>query len=71
MRAIAFHLPQFHPIHGFCYYHYWFNGRRVLERPINEIWKSEEPTSLSVCAGPTKNWTRRWDGLEGSNERIS
>src|SRR5438477_13099144 len=21
-------------IHGFCYYHYWFNGRQLLERPV-------------------------------------
>ena len=24
-------------IHGFCYYHYWFNGKQLLERPFNEV----------------------------------
>src|SRR6266480_6370850 len=27
-------LARRHGIHGFCYYHYWFNGRRILERPF-------------------------------------
>ena len=30
-------LAREYGIHGFCYYHYWFNGRRVLERPVNDI----------------------------------
>ena len=24
-------------IEGFCYWHYWFGGRRMLERPFNEV----------------------------------
>ena len=30
-------LAEAHGITGFCYYHYWFNGRRILERPFNEV----------------------------------
>jgi hypothetical protein len=40
-------------IYGFCYYHYWFRMSQVLERPVNEIWKSGEPDFHSVSAGPT------------------
>src|SRR5471030_225580 len=30
-------------LNGFVYYHYWFNGRRLLEQPVNEILRLKEP----------------------------
>lgn len=30
-------------IYGFCYYHYWFNGKQLMQRPVEEILSSGEP----------------------------
>ena len=47
-------LAEAYGITGFCYYHYWFSGRRILEMPFNEVLRVRHArTSRSACAGPT------------------
>ena len=49
-------------IYGFCYYHYWFNGRRILERPVDEILESGKPDFPFMLCWANENWSRNWDG---------
>jgi hypothetical protein len=49
-----------HGIEAFCYWHYWFAGRRILERPFNEVLKSGEP-DFPFCLGwANESWTGIW-----------
>ena len=55
-------LAKQYGIEGFCYYHYWFGGRRILERPVNEILLSSEPDFPFCLCWANHSWNTAWDG---------
>ncbi|MGA1635803.1 MAG: glycoside hydrolase family 99-like domain-containing protein [Gemmobacter sp.] len=49
-------------LEGFCYYHYWFSGRKILERPIEEM-AADPRCDLPFCLfWANERWTRTWNG---------
>ncbi|MBU0615645.1 MAG: glycoside hydrolase family 99-like domain-containing protein, partial [Nanoarchaeota archaeon] len=58
-------LAKEHNIEGFCYWHYWFgNGKRILERPFNEVLKSGKPYFPFCLGWANQSWTGIWHGLD-------
>lgn len=56
-------LAREYGIEGFCYYHYWFGGRRILERPVNEILSSGEPDLPFCLCWANHSWSNIWQGV--------
>lgn len=65
VREAQADLAQRHGIYGFCYYHYWFGGKRLLNRPFDEVLSAGKPDFPFCLCWANERWTRAWDGRTG------
>ena len=53
-------LAKKYGVYGFCFYHYWFDGHMLLEKPM-EIMKNDPDLNIPYCISwANENWTNAW-----------
>lgn len=61
-------LARKYGIYGFCMYHYWFNGKKLLEKPIEIFLRSKEIELPFCLCWANENWTNQW--VSGTSQKI-
>jgi methionine biosynthesis protein MetW len=49
-------------IYGFCFYHYRFGDRKLLERPVEQMLARRSPDFPFCICWANETWTRVWEG---------
>ena len=62
VREAQAEMARTYGISAFCYYHYWFAGRRLLERPFDEVLALGEPDFPFCLCWANQSMTGVWHG---------
>lgn len=47
-------------LYGFCFYHYWFDGKMLLEKPVNRFLERKDLNTHFCICWANEHWTNAW-----------
>lgn len=70
VRRAQAEMAKKYGVHGFCYYHYWFEeGLEELERPLDEVVRLREPDFPFCICWANESWYSKFWNIDGTVEK--
>ena len=69
-RIAQAELAKQYGIYGFSYWHYWFAGKQILGRPLQEVVSTGQPDFPFCIAWANQTWSGTWHGLSHDQTLI-
>lgn len=51
-------------VYGFCFYHYWFSGKKLMHKPIELFLQNKDLDQNFCICWANETFSRRWNGHE-------
>ncbi len=57
-------LARAHGVDAFAHYHYWFDGKQLLNAPTDQLLANKDIDIQFCLTWANETWSRRWDGMD-------
>lgn len=64
-------LAKKYGVYGFCFYHYWFDGRMLLQKPMENMLKNQNINFPYCISWANEAWTNAWKSDENARTLIA